>query len=95
MTDDLYLLIACHMLGDYVLQSDFLAQTKGKNWWHMFAHCVCYTVPFAVLFGVDGRIACLLVSHVLIDVMKARWHAIGYASDQVAHLAVAGVLYGR
>jgi hypothetical protein len=27
-----YIAIALHMLGDYVLQTDFIAKTKGENW---------------------------------------------------------------
>lgn len=89
----LYWLLACHMLGDYVLQNDYLAETKGENWWHMLAHCVCYTVPFAVVFGVDWRIACLLASHMLIDTAKTRWHKIDYVSDQLAHAVVICAMY--
>ena len=33
------LIILCHLIGDYVLQCDFVAQTKGKNWYHLFIHC--------------------------------------------------------
>ena len=89
----LYKAIACHMLGDYVLQNDFLAKTKGENWWHLLAHCVLYTVPFAVVFGIDWRIAIMLVSHVMVDAAKARFHTIGYMQDQVTHLTFAIALY--
>lgn len=89
----LYKLVACHMLGDYALQPDFLARTKGENWWHLLAHCVLYTVPFAVAFGIDQRICWLLASHVLIDALKARWHVIGYAADQLAHMTMLYALY--
>lgn len=81
----LYVLLACHMLGDYVLQNDFLASTKGDNSWHLLAHCVTYTVPFAIAFGIDWRIAWLLASHLLVDALKARWHKIDYLTDQAAH----------
>ncbi len=90
----LYTIIACHMLGDYALQSDFLAKTKGESLWHLLAHCVLYTVPFSVAFGFDWRISALFASHVLIDMMKARMHVIGYAADQVAHLVVLCALFG-
>ena len=89
----LYKLAACHMIGDYVLQTDYLAKTKGDNWWHLIAHCVTYTVPFAVAFGTDWRIAALLVTHFVIDALKARWHAIGYVHDQISHMVVALALY--
>ena len=92
MTNLLYKLLACHMLGDYVLQTDFLAKTKGTNVWHMLAHCVTYTVPFAFVFGIDWRIWFLLVLHLLIDALKAL-HYIGYVSDQVAHLLAMTVYF--
>lgn len=89
----LFKLTACHMLGDYVLQSDYLARTKGMNLWHLLAHCVLYVVPFSVVFGIDQRILWLFLSHLLIDAMKARWQVIGYASDQVAHVVMMLALY--
>lgn len=87
----LYKLLACHFMGDYVLQVDYIAQTKGKNWWHMVAHCILYTVPFALTFGIDWRLAVILFSHFIIDSLKAKWHMIGYAVDQVDHLLICGV----
>lgn len=90
----IYKLLACHMLGDYVLQNDFMASTKGKNWWHLLAHCVTYTVPFAIVFGIDGRIAALLASHLIVDAQKARWDMIGYVQDQVSHVVTLVLLYG-
>lgn len=89
----LFNLLACHMLGDYVLQTDYLAKTKGENWWHLLVHCVLYVVPFAVVFGIDQRILWLFLSHVLIDAAKARWKVIGYAPDQVAHIVMMLTLY--
>lgn len=89
----LYKLMACHMLGDYVLQTDYLACTKGDNWWHLLAHCVTYTVPFALAFGIDWRVLALVLSHVVIDAMKARWSVVGYASDQTMHISIALLLY--
>lgn len=81
------------MLGDYVLQTDYLARTKGENWWHLAVHCVLYVVPFAVVFGIDQRTLWLFLSHVLIDAAKARWKVIGYAPDQVAHVVMMLTLY--
>ena len=36
----LYKILACHMVGDYVFQIDYIAKTKGDNWWHLLSHCV-------------------------------------------------------
>lgn len=87
----LYELLACHFIGDYVLQIDFLAKTKGSNWWHLIAHCVLYSVPFSVAFGIDWRIAVIVGSHIVIDALKARYKKINYLTDQMLHLIILGV----
>jgi len=80
-----YLLVICHLIGDYVLQSDFLASTKGANWYHLFVHSLLYTVPFFLYFGADWRLLYIACTHFLIDAFKARWHWIGYPEDQMLH----------
>lgn len=42
----LILLVFCHLVGDYVLQNDFIAKNKGSNWYHLFVHCALYCLPF-------------------------------------------------
>ena len=93
MIEMIYKLIACHFIGDYVLQIDFIAQTKGKNWWHLIAHCVLYSVPFAIAFGCDWRIAVIIGTHIIVDALKARWQKISYGTDQVLHLFVMAVYF--
>lgn len=36
MTQLLFRLVVCHLIGDYCLQSDFIAKTKGQNWYHLW-----------------------------------------------------------
>ena len=79
------------MIGDYVFQSDFIANTKGTNWYHLLVHSVLYCVPFAILFtyiqypNAWFMILALLISHVIIDAQKARFHSISYIEDQIFH----------
>ena len=85
--------IFCHLLGDYLLQQDFIAKTKGENWYHLFVHCALYCVPFAVVYGIDYKLLALFVSHLIIDALKARYEMINYADDQIMHYVIAFVLY--
>lgn len=78
-------LVFCHLIGDYFLQSDFIAKTKGENWYHLLVHCVLYCLPFYVCFGIDWRLLTILVAHLIIDSLKARYKKIGYIQDQVIH----------
>ena len=81
-------LIMCHMFGDYVLQCDFIAQTKGSNWYHLIVHCILYCVPFAVVFGFTWQLYVVLLAHLIIDPLKARYGKITYTQDQVLHYIV-------
>ena len=83
-----YQLVVCHMIGDYVLQNDFLAKTKGENWWHLIVHCILYTAPFTLVFGFDWWILYIFATHVVIDALKARYKKIDYVIDQIFHFSV-------
>jgi hypothetical protein len=76
-----------------VLQTDFIAKTKGENWYHLFVHSALYVVPFYVAFGFGWRLLILFVSHMIIDPLKARWNKIDYACDQYCHYFLGIALY--
>jgi hypothetical protein len=92
--NNIFYLVLCHLIGDYVLQCDFIAKTKGSNWYHLFVHCALYCVPFVLVYGLDWRTVLLFATHMMIDPLKARWNRISYGTDQVLHYAVALLLYG-
>ena len=85
MIKTIVLLVMCHMIGDYVLQADFIAQTKGKNWYHLLVHCVLYCVPFAIVFGFNFILLHIFITHLIIDSLKARYNKITYTQDQLLH----------
>lgn len=93
MIETIFLIIICHLIGDYVLQSDFIARSKGENLYHLLVHCILYTVPFYIFFGFDWRLYILLYSHIFIDAMKAKFGYINYVTDQVLHYIIAFSLY--
>lgn len=85
IAETIILLLACHLIGDYVLQSAFIAETKGKNWYHLFVHCFLYSVPFFICFGLTWHLSIIFVAHMIIDTLKARYDKINYWQDQVLH----------
>ena len=88
MISNIIYLILCHLIGDYILQIDFIAKTKGSNWYHLFVHSALYCVPFILIYGLDWKIAILFISHMIIDSLKARWNKISYMNDQLLHYIV-------
>lgn len=93
MIERLYLVLICHAIGDYVLQSSFLADTKGSNWWHLIIHCILYSVPFYICYGINVELGILIVTHFIIDALKARYREISYATDQILHLIILLFIY--
>ena len=82
-------IIFSHLVGDYVLQNQYIAESKGINWYHLFVHCSLYCLPFFLFFGLDWKLGVIFVTHILIDSMKARYRKISYPVDQVLHYVVA------
>ncbi len=93
MLETLFRIILCHLLGDYVLQSRHIAENKGQNWYLLFVHCFLYVLPFYLVFGFNWKLAVLLIAHILVDPLKARWGIIGYYQDQLIHYLTAVILY--
>lgn len=85
--------IICHIVGDYLCQTDYMAREKGKDWYILFVHCVCYCVPFIYVFGLDFKTIVLFLTHMMIDALKARYEEIDIFTDQILHYQVAWILY--
>ena len=86
-------LIICHLIGDYVLQSDYIARTKCENWYHMFVHCVLYIVPFWILYGFNLCLLFLFIEHFIHDVLKSRYDKLSYVEDQFSHYFAILIFY--
>lgn len=91
MAETLLLILFCHLVGDYVLQCDFIAKTKGSNWYHLFVHCGLYVLPFYIAFGLTWQLGLIFVAHMIIDPLKARYNKINYITDQFLHYAISMV----
>jgi hypothetical protein len=90
MLDLFLLLFACHFLGDFPFQGDWLGINKGKSWELMFYHCAIYAGTFIIFAHVSSLFALILFcSHIIIDPCKARWKFIKCIwFDQILHIGV-------
>lgn len=96
MNDALLLLVGMHVLGDYYLQWNTLAEPKLHSCPALFLHGIMYALPFFALFALTAWYipVSLIVSHLLIDsigllkVSKKLNPAIRFVADQTVHIAL-------
>lgn len=67
-------IIVAHLVGDYILQSHWMAQKKTEEWLPAILHGVTYTLPF--LFITQSILALLVIAgtHIIIDHYRLAKH---------------------
>jgi len=63
-----------HLFGDYVIQSDWMAQKKTSESVPALVHAITYTLPFAILTGSWQALVVICLTHFVID----RWRLARY-----------------
>lgn len=89
MVEKIITIILCHLVGDYALQSNYLAANKGKNWYLLLVYSALYCIPFIFAFGISIYVGIIFTIHVIVDALKARYDKIGIWEDQIMHYVVA------
>jgi hypothetical protein len=61
--------LVAHAVGDYILQSDWMADNKTKQHFAAAVHAVTYTLPFLFITWSPAALAVICGTHFVID----RW----------------------
>lgn len=69
------------MVGDYVIQSDWMASEKTKRWWPAIAHGVSYGVPFVLATQSVLALAVIVGTHILIDHYRLARHVVWFKNQ--------------
>ena len=56
-----------HLVGDYLLQTSWMADNKTKRHWPAFVHAVVYSLPFLLLEPSLSAFLVILITHFFID----------------------------
>lgn len=105
--DQILFLLFAHVIGDWGIWNSWMAQTKGKCWEIMTAHCLIYTGTCCAAFYFIGVTpiypiaAIIFITHIFIDQWKCNrlkqfkeWRPTWYLHvDQSLHLAILVLLY--
>lgn len=83
--------LICHLVGDYILQSDWMANEKTKRWLPAVCHALAYGIPFVLLLAATtipssswiASLAIIIGTHLLIDHYRLARH-VGYIKNFLA-----------
>lgn len=65
-----------HLVGDYVLQSHWMATEKVKRWLPALLHGIAYTLPFALITQNPWALATIGGTHAVLDRYRLAKHVI-------------------
>ena len=63
----LFLSLLFHFIGDYIIQSDWMANEKIKSNWPAFIHAVSYSGLFFIICDWQYCVGLILLTHFFID----------------------------
>ncbi len=67
--------LIAHMIGDYLLQSGWMAEGKTKAWLPAAVHGLVYAIPFVLILHPSvAALAVIVGSHILIDHYRLARH---------------------
>ncbi len=66
--------LLAHLVGDYLLQSDWMALEKTQMWLPAVAHAVTYTLPYVLVTQSVAALAVIASTHAVIDRYRLARH---------------------
>ena len=62
--------IYAHLIGDYIIQNDWMAQNKKNSHLHCVVHIITYMIPFLLCNMVWWQLLLIAIQHYAIDKTK-------------------------
>lgn len=65
----IFIQLVCHFIGDYILQSDWMATNKTKSYVICLLHSLFYSIPFYLCMNEKKWLALfiIMITHFIID----------------------------
>lgn len=60
-------ILLAHLVGDYLIQSDWMANEKTKRWCPAWVHAITYGLPYLFVTQSPVAIAVIVITHAVID----------------------------
>ncbi len=69
-------MLLAHLIGDYLIQSHWMATEKTKRWWPACAHAIAYGLPFLLVTTSPAALAVIVATHAVIDRYRLARHVV-------------------
>ncbi|MGQ4733321.1 DUF3307 domain-containing protein [Streptomyces sp. Ju416(a)] len=76
-------ILLAHLVGDYLIQSHWMATEKTKRWWPAIAHALTYGLPFLLITQSAAALAVIVGTHAVIDRYRLARHIV-WVKNQIA-----------
>lgn len=70
-----------HLVGDYLIQSDWMAQEKTKRWWPAIVHGGTYALPFLLITRLPLALLVIAGTHAVIDRYRLARHLVWFKNQ--------------
>lgn len=69
-------IVLAHLVGDYLIQSDWMALEKTNRWWPAVVHGATYTIPYVLVTQSFWALLVIGGTHIIIDRYRLARHVI-------------------
>lgn len=69
-------ILLAHLVGDYLIQSHWMANEKTKRWWPAWAHALTYGLPYLFVTQSPLALATIVITHAVIDRYRLVRHVV-------------------
>lgn len=85
MTLELTLILSliAHLVGDYIIQTDWMANMKTSQWLPAVLHGITYAIPFAIFVHSLPALLIIAGTHIIIDRYRLAKYLV-WAKNQLA-----------
>lgn len=74
-------IILAHLVGDYLLQTDWMSKNKTSRWWPAIVHGVVYAIPFLFITQSIPALLVIAGTHVVIDRFRLAKHLVWFKNQ--------------
>lgn len=74
-------IVLAHLVGDYLIQSHWMATCKTQRWWPAIAHGLSYTLPYLLVTQSPWALVVIAGTHIVIDRFRLARHVVWFKNQ--------------